>query len=202
MTREPHPTPKHSSSGGLSRWDVEWHQTIDSTMSRSVELVRSGVAWERVVVADFQTAGRGTHGRSWVAPSGSCLMFSFALRPGITIDELTALPLQIASTVAERLVSSYAIDIQVDPPNDLVVAGRKLAGVLCQSHLRGEDVEWVVCGIGLNTNLQQDEVTVTDTTSLRIETGHSIGHPELLEKLLESLARFGRPWAEPLPCPR
>ena len=119
-------------------------------------------------------------------------MFSFALGPGRQIQELSTLPLDISTVVAERLAIEYAIDVRVDPPNDLVSGDRKIAGVLCQSHLRGAEVDWVVCGIGLNTNLKLTDATIPGSTSIFIETGQMVCHKELLGKLLKSLAPFAR----------
>lgn len=178
---------KIASSSGLTPWNVEWYASIDSTMNRVIELARNGSDDNAVIVADYQTAGRGTHGRSWVAPPGTCLMFSFVLRPDMPLSELTHLPISIAETVMRQLIDCYHLDVAVDPPNDLTIGGRKVAGILCQSHLRAEHVEWVACGVGLNTNLQASQITIERSTSILIESGREVPHDQLLRRLLEAL---------------
>ena len=114
-------------------------------------------------------------------------MFSFVIQPRITIPELATLPAMIAAMVRDELNSRFRANVAVDPPNDLTIRGRKLAGVLCQSHLRGKNIEWVVCGVGLNTNLSASDVSVPGSTSLSIACGGHYCHKELLEYLLTAL---------------
>lgn len=115
-------------------------------------------------------------------------MFSFMLANLISLQDLADLPLRVATVVAGRLNADFDLDVRVDPPNDLTIGGRKLAGTLCQSHLRGTDISWVVCGIGLNTNLSRDQIQVPGSTSLLIESGYRVDHEQLLGSLLEVLA--------------
>jgi BirA family biotin operon repressor/biotin-[acetyl-CoA-carboxylase] ligase len=189
------PQRTHTVSAGLGHrpWIVEWHKAIDSTMARSAELARSGEGFDRVVVADYQSEGRGTRGRVWIAPPGSCLMFSFIASNRVSIDELQRLPLTFAQRVAHEIQELYDIPIDVDPPNDLTIRGNKFAGILCQSHLRGSDIRWIVCGMGINTNLAAADRQVPGSTSLLIETAEPVDQRALLERLLDVLAPLRAP---------
>jgi BirA family biotin operon repressor/biotin-[acetyl-CoA-carboxylase] ligase len=168
----------------LEPWRVEWHAELDSTMERAAELARSGEPEGLVVVADFQRAGRGTHGRSWIAPRGTCLMFTFLLRPGIPPCELSGFPNRIAALAASRLSSETGLEIDVKPPNDLVVNGRKIAGILCTSHVIADEARWVACGIGLNTALARPDPDIPNATSLLLEGVPLRSHSDLLKCLL------------------
>lgn len=175
-----------ATSTSLAPWTVEWHRSIDSTMVRASELARAGAS-ETVVVADFQSQGRGTRGRIWVAPRGTCLMFSVILRPSLSVAELAGLPVTIGRLLRCALVEQFGIGVEVDPPNDLIVNGRKLAGILCQSHLRSHDVAWVVCGVGVNTNLSEAQISIDGSTSLLLECGERVCHEDLLQCLLAAI---------------
>ena len=155
-------------------------------MTRARELAESGAPTGTVVVAGYQSDGRGTHGRSWLAPAGSCLMFTLIARPDIPVATLTAIPLRISESIAACLRDDCGLDCVVNPPNDLLVGDRKLCGVLCTSHLVGERLEWLLVGIGLNTRMPVEQLPLDTATSLRIEGVSVIEHPDLLQRLLAS----------------
>ncbi|CAN5530430.1 hypothetical protein BH23CHL2_BH23CHL2_11410 [soil metagenome] len=161
-------------------------------MNRATALAAGGVPEGTVVVADFQRQGRGTHGRTWSAPAGTCLMFSVLLMPDVAPSELSNLPSRLGCAIRDTLNDRLDLNASVKPPNDIMVGGNKLAGILCQSHIRAGKVEWVVCGIGLNTNLTSEQRSVPNSTSLTIETGDHYRHEELLDLLLASLEAFRR----------
>jgi BirA family transcriptional regulator, biotin operon repressor / biotin---[acetyl-CoA-carboxylase] ligase len=156
-------------------------------MTRARELAESGAPAGTVVVADYQSEGRGTHGRTWLAPPGTCLMFTLIARPDIPVATLTDIPLRISESIAAFLRDEYGIDCVVKPPNDILVEGRKLCGVLCTSHLVGERLEWLLVGIGLNTRMSVADLPLEAATSLRIEGASAIKHPILLQRLLASV---------------
>lgn len=170
-------------------------------MTRASELAKTGAPDGTVVVADYQREGRGTRGRVWVAPPGTCLMFSAVLRPPLRPPELPGLPRRIAEAVAEAVNLGLGIDAGVKPPNDVIVGDRKLAGILCQSHIRSNRIRWLICGIGLNTNLTSLDAQVPDATSLLIETGLEQDHTKLIRDLLGALEEFRAPARDPQACP-
>jgi BirA family biotin operon repressor/biotin-[acetyl-CoA-carboxylase] ligase len=140
-----------------------------------------------VVVADYQSAGRGTHGRTWQAPPGTCLMFTLVCRPWILPAQLETLPRRVSESIAGALRERLGLPCEVKQPNDILVHGRKLCGVLCTSHLVGERVVWVLVGVGLNTSMRGDELPLSSATSLAVEGVPTPGHAALLELLLECL---------------
>ncbi len=176
----------------LSPWEIEWHVALESTMDRAREAAVAGAGSGTVIVADFQHKGRGTRGRSWIAPSGSCLMFTSILKGCLSSAELVELPTAIAERVSLALREHYDLPVEVDFPNDLTVGGRKLAGVLCIAQTTGDLSDWVLCGIGINTNLAASQVAVENSTSLRIEGGYSVEHERLLGWILQGLDVFRR----------
>jgi len=156
-------------------------------MTRARELAESGAPAGTVVVADYQSEGRGTHGRTWLAPSGTCLMFTLIARPDIPVATLTDIPLRISESIAACLRDEYMVDCVVKPPNDILVEGRKLCGVLCTSHLVGEWLEWLLVGIGLNTRMTVADLPLEAATSLAIEGAVVDDHAVLLRRVLGCL---------------
>jgi BirA family biotin operon repressor/biotin-[acetyl-CoA-carboxylase] ligase len=123
-----------------SPWRIEWHAELPSTMTRARELAESGAPAGAVVVTDYQSEGRGTHGRIWLASPGSCLMFTLLVRPKISPSTLIDIPLRISESIAECLRDGYGLACEVKPPNDIMAGGKKLCGVLCTSHLVADRV--------------------------------------------------------------
>lgn len=168
---------------------IEWHAELPSTMKRARELAASGALSGTVVVADYQSAGRGTHGRIWQAPLGTCLMFTIIARPTISFGELETLPLRVSTSIAAFLHEDLGVACQVKPPNDIMVHDRKLCGVLCTSHIVGNRLKWVLCGVGLNTHMTTDQLPLVSATSLVLSGATVPNHRELLASLAPRLTR-------------
>ena len=164
-------------------------RVVERTTSTNADLVgEPGVADRTVLVAEAQTAGRGRLERSWTSPPGSGLTFSVAVRPGVPLRHWGWLPLLCGVATVEAVREIAGVDAVLKWPNDVLVDGRKLAGILVQS---GDGV--AVLGVGLNVSLTRDELPVPTATSL-----HLAGAPATLDRsalLGGILARLGR-WLE------
>jgi BirA family biotin operon repressor/biotin-[acetyl-CoA-carboxylase] ligase len=125
---------------------LEWHAVLGSTSDRLKALARGGAAEWTVVGADAQTAGRGREGRSWLSPLGG-LYLSVLLRPRGSVA--SRLPLAAGVAVAEA-VEEHGAKAELKWPNDVLLEGRKLAGILAEAASGTDGVEWVVLGIGVN----------------------------------------------------
>jgi BirA family transcriptional regulator, biotin operon repressor / biotin---[acetyl-CoA-carboxylase] ligase len=136
-------------------------------------------------VAEEQTAGRGRLGRPWYAPPGTSVLVSVNLRPGMPTPRLPELTLVAGAAVAEAIAAETGLSPEVRFPNDVLIGGRKVAGVLAEAR---EDR--VVLGIGINVNLGADELPAEvdfPATSLQIETGTPVDRANLLAAVLEQL---------------
>lgn len=146
-----------------------------------------------VVVADLQSEGRGRWGRTWVAGPASSLMFSLVLRPSLPPDRLELLTTLMGVATAEAVAEVTGLKTGLKWPNDVVVNGRKLAGILVESQSRGGRIETVVAGVGINLDLSGvdlPEEVAARATSIA-ELGVAVpGRPQLLAAILS--------WAEPL----
>lgn len=135
---------------------------VPSTMEMAHARAQRGAPHGTAIVAACQTAGRGTHGRSWSAERGG-LWLSVIARPRTT-DALEALSLRIGLAVAEALEAAVAHlpRLTLKWPNDILVGRRKLAGILCEARWSGNECQWVVVGVGANvSNPLPDDLAAT-----------------------------------------
>jgi BirA family biotin operon repressor/biotin-[acetyl-CoA-carboxylase] ligase len=128
---------------------LEYRATVGSTQELARELARAGAAEGTVVLAGRQTAGRGRLGRSWISPRGG-LYLTVILRP--PTRHLKALVIIAALAVARAVERLTGLQTSLKWPNDVLVAGRKVSGILSESELVGEGVSYVLVGIGVNVN--------------------------------------------------
>ncbi len=164
----------------------------DSTNSVCRRLALEGAPDGTAVLADCQTAGRGRRGRSFQSPAGKGLFFSILWRPDCDPERLlpvTALSAVAACRAIRRVTGAV---VQIKWPNDLVLSGRKLAGILTEMALEGESghVSHVVVGIGINVHQQREDFAgeVADiATSLDLALGGSVCRAQLAAALLEEM---------------
>ena len=145
-----------------------------------------------VAVADEQTEGRGRLGRSWLAPAGTSLLCSLLLRPPVDPARLPELSVVAGRACAEAIAEATGLAPTLKFPNDLLLGGRKVAGVLAEAS-EGR----VVLGIGINVAQRPGELPPearTPATSLAVETGGEVDRVELLVALLASLERRYDDW--------
>ncbi len=157
----------------------------------STQRLLDGAPEGAVVATDEQTEGRGRLGRSWHAPAGSSLLFSIALAPRVAAERLPELSVVAGEAVAAAIAAETGLSPTIKLPNDVLVGGRKVAGVLAEAS-EGR----VVLGIGVNVSQSEDELpadAATPATSLALE-GSSVGRSELLAAILERLEAHYDAW--------
>jgi BirA family biotin operon repressor/biotin-[acetyl-CoA-carboxylase] ligase len=145
-----------------------------------------------IAVAEEQSEGRGRLGRSWQAPARTGVLVSVLLRPKVDAARLPELSLVAGGAVAEAIAEVTGIEPAIKFPNDVLVGGRKVAGILAESS-EGR----VVLGIGVNANQTEEQLprdTETEPTSLRVETGETIDRVRLLAAILARLERAYDAW--------
>jgi len=149
------------------------------------------VAAGTVVLADEQTGGRGRTGRTWHSPSGLGVWMSVAFGCELPAESLAPLSIAAAVSLAEALATLTGLDVRVKWPNDLLVGGRKLGGLLVESgNTAGERVRNAVLGIGLNVGLEDSDLPpelVGVATSLRMEAARTVSRLDVLKAALPAL---------------
>ncbi|MCW2798263.1 MAG: biotin--acetyl-CoA-carboxylase ligase [Nocardioides sp.] len=172
---------------------MEVVEEAPSTNALVAERARAGAAEGLVVVAEHQTAGRGRLDRSWETPARSALTQSLLLRPTIQPADWPWLPLLSGYAVAKAL-RAEGIAADVKWPNDVLVRGRKVAGILVE-RVETPDGPAAVVGIGLNVSQTDAELPVQTATSLAIETGTAPDRTHLLLTMLSTLYEAYAAWS-------
>jgi BirA family transcriptional regulator, biotin operon repressor / biotin---[acetyl-CoA-carboxylase] ligase len=170
--------------GRFGRPYVYFEQTDSTQRALPVDAPEGAVA-----VAEEQTAGRGRLGRSWHAPPRTSVLVSVNLRPQIDSARLPELSLVAGAAAAEAIAAETGLDPEVRFPNDVLIGGRKVAGILAEAR-DGR----VVLGIGINANIPLDELPEPAATSLLVETGEPVDRARLLAALLERLEAHYDRW--------
>ena len=157
-----------------------------STMDEARILARAGADEGLIVVADEQTAGRGTKGRVWHSPPGAGLYATVLLRPA---SGPTLVPLTVGIAVREAAAET-APDVRLKWPNDLVWEGRKIAGILCEGEADGHGSRFVLAGIGINVGQAPGDFPPeleARSASLRMAAGRPVDREAVLARLCGAL---------------
>jgi len=155
----------------------------DSTMDDARALARDGAPHLAVVVADFQSAGRGRIGRTWVSPPGLGLHATWIVRPDLPVERWTTVPLLAGVAAAEALRARAQVDATLKWPNDLLVGARKIGGILVEA----EPPAFLLVGLGINVSHREfpDELA-SIATSVALEGGRRLDRADLLAATLKN----------------
>ena len=173
--------------------DIAYFPEIDSTNTKARELADGGAAEGTVVVAEKQMAGRGRRGRSWLSPAGDGIYASLLLRPAMSPSVAPRITLMTAVAIAEALLSLVRIDLKIKWPNDILVNGRKLAGILTEISADMDTVNYIVVGLGVNVNTPPghfSEELRNQATSIYIETGEKLSRSRLTRAWLQQFEKY------------
>lgn len=170
-----------------------YYDEIESTNTEARNLAADGAPEGTVVVAEHQSAGRGRLGRQWTSPAGKGLLFSVVLRPRVPMTEAHLLTLVAATAAAEGIEGQTKVPVQIKWPNDLIVNGRKVGGILLEVSGEYDQVRWVVVGVGINVNTEFAELPVAlrrSAISLKAAVGKPVDRSVLLARILLSLEKY------------
>src|SRR5581483_2965854 len=177
------------------RWRrIEWRAEIDSTQRLARDLARAGAEEGTCVVAEAQSAGRGRLGRTWHSPPGTNLYCSVVLRPPLAPAAVPQLALVAGVAVAAAVAETTTLSAEIKWPNDVLVGGRKVAGILTELEAELERVRFVIVGIGVNLNTTAFPAELAErATSLALASGRPVDRAAFTGRLLAALEeRYGR----------
>jgi BirA family biotin operon repressor/biotin-[acetyl-CoA-carboxylase] ligase len=172
---------------------------VDSTNARLKSLARGGAREGTVLLAERQTAGRGRHGQAWFSPSGVNLYASVLFRPRLHPRELGAFSLLAALALADA-IKEFGADPCIKWPNDVLIDGKKVGAALLESAVRGDEVDYVILGTGVNLNVDPSELRAAlgrgggFATSLAAVVGHEIDRNAFAAAYLNHLDRWAYVW--------
>lgn len=164
---------------------------VDSTNTRAKQLAESGSPDGTLVVAESQSAAKGRRGRSWMAPAGTGVWFSLLLRPQIEPEHASMLTLVAAMAVEKGIHVATGLEGRIKWPNDIVVDGKKVCGILTEMSADMDCVNHVVVGIGINANIREFPEELKDkATSLLLVSGQTVNRAELLNAVLQAWEEY------------
>lgn len=172
--------------------ELHHFREVTSTNDVAKELATKGAEEGTIVIAETQTRGRGRFGRRWVSPKGG-IWFSTILRPEVSPKDALKLTLTTAVAVARVIKRTLRLDVQIKWPNDVLIKGKKVCGILTEMNTTGKVVNSVIIGVGINANLDIDsfpEDLRNSTTSLKKELNEEVSRERFLRILLEELEHY------------
>jgi BirA family biotin operon repressor/biotin-[acetyl-CoA-carboxylase] ligase len=172
--------------------DIQVFKETTSTNDVIEKLARDGVREGVVVFAESQTRGRGRLGRKWVSPANKGLWFSVLLRPDLHPQETTQLTVASATALRRAIIAQTGLRPEIKWPNDILIGGKKVAGILTELSAELDRVKHIILGIGVDVNVAADELPPEVrqlATSLKIEAGAHISRVELAAEILRELDR-------------
>ncbi len=169
-----------------------YYETIDSTQNEVWRLYEENkVPSGTVVMADFQTHGKGTHGRKWYTEQANNIAFSFFIKMDCNINRLEGIAVKIAEIIVNIMKEKYKISVDIKEPNDLIINYKKLGGILTETKVIGNKVKCFVVGIGINVAQEEfaDEIK-NIATSIKNETGRIINVKEFISNFCNEFEKY------------
>ncbi len=161
--------------------------TVTSTNDIARQMAQRGAEEGLAIIARAQTAGRGSKGRRWASHEGEGIYLSVLLRPPITPSEASLLPLAAAVGVAETL-RDFHITADIKWPNDILAGGRKICGILVETAIEGNELQYAILGVGINVRQREFREELRDSaTSMLIESNEERSPDEVMPSLLARL---------------
>ncbi|UCF72967.1 MAG: biotin--[acetyl-CoA-carboxylase] ligase [Deltaproteobacteria bacterium] len=171
--------------------DIVYFRETDSTNTRAKDLAAGDAPEGTLIVSEKQEKGRGRKGRGWFSPPQQGIYASLILRPTISPREAPRITLLTAVAVAETLLSLTGLKVNIKWPNDILVNGRKIAGILTEISAHTDAIDYIVVGLGLNVNTPRFPDDIRDkATSILIETGKQFPRIRLIREYLRRLERY------------
>ncbi|MFH1552415.1 MAG: biotin--[acetyl-CoA-carboxylase] ligase [Candidatus Omnitrophota bacterium] len=172
----------------IGRKSVYYYENIGSTNDRAYELAESGQPEGTLVIAETQTHGKGRIGRKWVSPKTGGIYMSLILRPDVETDEVPTITLVAAAAFIRAIKKTCELETRIKWPNDILVGGKKLCGILTELKAQPDRVDFLVLGIGINVNTPAKKLP-PEGTSLKIELSRHVSRAELIRCMLEEFEK-------------
>ena len=171
--------------------ELEYYYETDSTNNRARDAAEKGASHGFLAVADCQTAGKGRRGRVWNSPHGTDIYMSFVLRPTFTPSQASMLTLVAGMAVVKGVQKATGLSAMIKWPNDAVVNGKKICGILTEMSTEEDAIRYVVPGIGINVNATEFPEEIRDkATSLKLELGRSVKRSDVICAVAESFEEY------------
>ena len=172
--------------------EILFFSSIDSTNREARDQALKGAGEGLVILADRQFRGKGRRGRVWESPAGVNLYMSLVLRPAIRPDAAPQITLLVGVAVARALRLVSGLPASLKWPNDVLIYGRKIAGILAEMEIQDGKIQFVILGMGVNVNWAREEIPAglqETATSLKAEGGRDFSREAVAQEILEPLEK-------------
>lgn len=169
---------------------IEYYEQINSTHKYAQTIAQDLESDRKVIIADEQTDGIGTKGRSWYTGKGNNIAMTIILHTKRKINELKDLPIEVAKIVQKSIKELYNYNLEIKEPNDLMLNNKKICGILTQTNTQGEKINYILISMGFNVNETRFSEEVKDiATSLKNEYEKEFDRKEIISKILENIEK-------------
>lgn len=171
--------------------EICYFPVVDSTNTKAKQLAEEGYPAGTLVVAEQQEAGRGRRGRGWESPQGAGIFMTLLLKPEIEPNNASMLTLVAALAVSAAITKQTDRPAAIKWPNDIVMNGKKVCGILTEMSAQIDYVNHIVVGIGINVHNETFPEELSEmATSLYLETGEHLNRAALIEEIWENFERY------------
>ena len=178
---------KEESIGKLIK-NIEYYEEIGSTHTYAKEIAIDKQNDGKLILAEIQTLGIGTKGRSWYTGRGKNLAVTIILHPKCKINQLEGLTIEIANKIKESIENLYGYELNIKEPNDLMLNNKKICGILTEIHTQGEKIKYLLISFGFNVNETEfSKETSEIATSLKKEYNKEFSREKILVKIIEKI---------------
>lgn len=174
------------------RQEILCYGSLDSTNIEAKRLALAGKGHGTVLLTEEQTAGKGRLGRPWVSLPGTGIWTSLILQPEMNIEQISRYSFVIAVAVAEGIRQATALPAEIKWPNDILIDGKKVCGILLELMAEENQVDYLIIGFGINANQRKADFPADvqqKATSLAIAAGHAVDRTAVLCAVLNAIQR-------------
>lgn len=171
--------------------NIKFFSQIDSTQLEAKNMAENGIENGTLVITDNQVRGIGTHGRRWYSENRKNISFTLILYPKCSANKIDTITIDIAKCMADVIEKKCGKKVDIKEPNDLVICGKKVGGILTQMVTYGEKIKYLLIGIGLNVNSTEFPNELKKiATSLKNEFGKEFSREEIIFEFCNNFEKY------------
>ena len=163
--------------------DIKFFESLESTQLTAKKMAEETVENGTIVIADDQKKGVGTHDRKWYSEKGKNILFTLIVYPKCNLKKLNTITVDIAKCLIYSIEKIYNIKLDIKSPNDIMYNKKKIGGILTQIVTSGEEIKYLLIGIGINVNQEEFPHEIKDiATSLKSEFGMDFSREKIISE--------------------
>lgn len=171
--------------------EIIYKEEMESTQEIARKLAKNGAKSGSLIITDNQTKGKGTKGRIWETSKEKNITMTIIIKPNFKTKQLEGLTLKIAETIKKAIQELYGYNLAIKIPNDLLLNGKKICGILTQTASIGNKVNYILIGIGFDVNEENFSEELQEiATSLKSEYSKEFEREEIIVKIIEEIEKI------------